>query len=218
MKKLDYAFLFMIYAPIYPIFLFLLGWWLSIHLVPESQIFIFALAGLALGIIIDVIFLKKALALGYNLKVIIMAAIYLFYSAGIFGFFMGVPIFNVLPGVFAAIYIARRASLSIWDNARFKRNVNRTAWFAVVVMLLICIESAYLALSDAYTSNNISGMFGLGFEVTIGMLWAIVIVGGVLLLGFQYWIVQFIAHRLEVYFQTRNSPAKSKQHIPASTR
>ena len=102
----------MIYAPIYPIFLFLVAWWVSVPLVPENQIFIFALTGLALGVIIDVIFLKRVLVFSYDLKMIIMAAIYLFYSAGIFGFFMGVPIFNVLPGLFAAIYIARRASLS----------------------------------------------------------------------------------------------------------
>lgn len=201
MKKLDYIFLSMIYTPISPILFFMIGWWASLPLVPENQIFIFALTGLALGVIIDVIFLKRVLVFGYGLKMIIMAAIYLFYSAGIFGFFMGVPIFNVLPGIFAAIYIARRASLGKWDNARFRRNLDHTARFAVAVLLLICIESAYLALSDTHTANNISGMLGLNFEMTAGTLWGIVIIGGLLLLGFQYWVVRFVGAKTAGYLE-----------------
>ena len=211
MNKYDYVFLSMIYAPIYPIFLFLVGWWVSIPLVPENQIFIFALAGLALGVVIDVIFLKRALVFGYGLKIIIMVAIYLFYSAGIFGFFMGVPIFNVLLGIFAAIYIARRASLSKWDNARFRRNLDHTARFAVAVLLLICIESAYLALSDTHTANNISGMLGLNFEITTDVLWGIVIVGGLVLLGFQYWIVRFVGAKTAGYLEKKILLAKRNQ-------
>ena len=170
-------------------------------MVPEKQIAIFALTGLTLGIVIDVLLLKRVLATGYNRKIGFLAAIYLFYSVGIFGFFMGVPIFNVLPGICAAIYVARRASLSKWENARFKRYLNRTAWFTVAVLLLLCIASAFLALSDPHTSNNISGMFGLSFKITGGMLWGIVIAGGVLLVGFQYGVVRYIGIKAAAHWQ-----------------
>jgi hypothetical protein len=187
MRNLDYVFLSIIYTPICPILLMLIGWWTSIRLVPESQVFIFALAGLVLGIVLDILFLKRVLVYGYRLKRGILALIYVFYTIGIFGIFMGVPVFNILPGMLAAIYVARRATICGLDKVSTRRSLDYAAWFAVAVLFAICIASAFLALNDPYTGSGISGMLGLSFEISAGMLWGIILVGGTLLLGFQYW-------------------------------
>lgn len=51
---------------------FLAGWWISIPLVPESKIFLCALIGLFIGILVDVIFLKSWILHAYSMKRIIM--------------------------------------------------------------------------------------------------------------------------------------------------
>jgi hypothetical protein len=196
MKRFDQVFLFTLYAPIFPILLPLVGWWSSVSLVAENQVVYFALGGLALGIIIDLLFLKKVLAPGYDQKPMVLGAIYLFYIVGIFGMFMGIPLFAVLPGIAAAIFVARRAAVNGWDNTRFKKVLNRTSCFATAVLLVVCSASAALALRDPFTGGNISGMLGLGFAVTNGMIWGIVIVGGLGLVGLQYGMMQLLGYKI----------------------
>ncbi|MDP1809038.1 MAG: hypothetical protein Q8L35_05820, partial [Actinomycetota bacterium] len=170
MKRFDDIFLSIIYLPIFPTLLFLTGWWLRPRNAP-----LFAFAGLLVGIVLGKLFIKKLIKPGYDQKTIIVAVVYLFYSIGLFGLFMGLPAFNVLPGAVAGVYTARKAVLSNWNKDVMRRNINNVSFYSLGVLFFACIASARLALEDAYTGRNISQMLGLNFTITLQWIWAIII-------------------------------------------
>lgn len=86
---------------------FLAGWWLNLPLVPESRIYQFALAGLVLGILVDVLSLRGWFQRAYSLKSWVWRAVYVFYSGGMLGCFMGVPVFHVALALPAGVFVGR---------------------------------------------------------------------------------------------------------------
>ncbi|MEW6400458.1 MAG: hypothetical protein AB1649_01595 [Chloroflexota bacterium] len=188
-------------APLAPLTSLLGGWWLSYALLPEDLIWIGALSGLLLGILADFLFLKKLLDRAHQLSILFWAAVFLFYSIGIFGFFMGVPVFNVglaiLAGiVYGARLAARRASL-----AQVLTMTRRTAGFTTAVLALICIASAIIASADPYTAANLEGMFNLSFTVTEAMVIGLIIVGGIGLLVMNWWLADTVTRFSYMFFQ-----------------
>jgi hypothetical protein len=195
----DRVFLSIIYLPIFPIFFFVIGWWGSLPFLHNSSVSIYAFTGLFMGIITDAFFLKKCLNAGYNQKTFILIIVYIFYSTGIFGFFMGVPIFNIIPGIFAGIYVARKAISNNLEEIASKTQIRKTAWFSVLVLLFICICSATIALIDPYTGDNLSGMLKLSFSINKTMIWGVIVIGGLILLIMQYYLTTFIGQLVLTY-------------------
>lgn len=169
----------------------LAGWWLSIPFVPESQVWLWAAAGLLTGVLIDVRFLKGWLKSIHYIPIPIWIAIYLFYSIGCFGFFMGVPVFNVALAVPAGFLMGTRLARSRVQHARVPAAARRTAWFTSVVLVVICITSAWLALSDPHTAANLEGMLGLTFTLTPAMIVALIVTGGATILALNWWLTKW---------------------------
>lgn len=203
MKKTDYLFLSLIYLPVFPVLLCISGWWLSLPFFGGNQILIFAVLGLLGGLLIDLFFLKKWLRVGYNQRPVFLVLIYLFYSAGLFGAFMGFPVFNVLLGVSAGIFVTRKARTNNLSKALETKHTHRAVWFATVVLACVCMGSAYLAVSDPYTASNLSGMLGLNFKLTNTMIWIIIVTGGLTLLWFQYWSMRFFGKKARKYLPNK---------------
>jgi hypothetical protein len=65
-----------------------------------------------------------------------------------------------------------------------------TNLFTTGVMGFICAASAYLALRDPTTAANLEGMLRLQFDVTQGMIIALIVVGGTALLGLHWWLIK----------------------------
>ncbi|MCE5258303.1 MAG: hypothetical protein LLG44_04485 [Chloroflexi bacterium] len=212
MTRMDRVFLWLVFAPVLPILLFLAGWWGSLPLAPENRIVVFCLLGLALGIAADFLFLKKLLARGYQQPLWLLAGVYGFYMIGLFGFQMGVPLLNVLPGLVAGFYAGRQALLAGWDEPTQRLRLRQVTRFSLAVLAVICAVSAWLALSDPTTGRNLQGMLGLEQEVTRPMLWGIILIGGALLLVLQVILVRLgarLAHRLPIAYDS--SPAYSRR-------
>ena len=114
--------------------------------------------------------------------------VYGLISVGFFGFFMGVPVFNLLPGIAAGIYTGRRMFHSAAETAPANRLFRRVCRFATLVLLAACIGSALFALASPSTSNDLKGMLNLPFKVSPVMLWGLILIGGGLLLAIQYAI------------------------------
>ncbi len=190
MRKLETVVIGLLFGAIPVIFGFLAGWWLSVLFVPESLIFVGALAGILAGVLIDVIFLKKWIQHAYLLSPIIWVGIYLFYSVGLFGMFMGVPVFNVglaIPaGFFIGAYLVDQGAQlpQVRDMAR------RSSMVTTGIMALVCVGSAAAALADPYTAGNLEGMLGLGFTVTLPMIIGLIVIGGSFLLVLQWWLTK----------------------------
>src|SRR5512142_2633542 len=87
---------------------FVAFWWISIPFVRESDIFRWALGGLLLGVLLDVFFLRGWIRHADSMNIGVWIAVYMFYSIGLFGFFMGVPVFNLLLALPAGAFVGRR--------------------------------------------------------------------------------------------------------------
>jgi len=190
MRKLEWIILYVFLGAVAPIAFFLTFWWSSFRYVAEGMIPAVAITGLLVGIILDVIFLKRWVKRAYQLNLGWLIAIYLFYSIGVFGFFMGVPIFNLAVGITAGYYIGRRSYHGKLASPKKEQLIRQTAVFAVLVLAVLSTISAYWALSDSSVGANLEGMFHLPFSVTKTMIVGIILVGGIASLILQYFLTQ----------------------------
>jgi len=188
-----------IFWGVLPTILFLAGWWSSIGLKDNQEIFSIALAGIGLGILIDVLVLKPWLRSLETLSNGILISVYVFYSIMVLGFFMGVPLFNVGLGILAGRFIARVGLYKGLSKVQMDKLIHSTARITTIILFGICLISAWIALKDPMdTAINLQGMFQLGFTVTESMVLGIVVFGGILLLIVQYILtVRFAKYELK---------------------
>lgn len=188
--KMESCMIGILLGAIFPIMLFLTGWWVSIGLVAENDIFKFAFLGLGVGVLIDLVFLKKWVGNAFNLNKVILVLIYLFYSFCIYGFFMGLPVPNTAMGIIAGLCMGRKMYHQKADGKEFDRNVKVTSIVTTIVMTLICLSSALLALGETSLPAELEAMFHLNFEVTWQMIIAMIVLGGTTLILSQYWLTK----------------------------
>ena len=183
MKRFDKIISGLIIGSTFPLFLCLLSIVIWFYLdKSESRIPIYLTAGLLIGLIIDFKFLKGWINKRYDLPIWFMAAIYIIYNIFVYGFFMGLPVFNVLPGFFAGYYFGNRICFKNVESKKYSRIINQVSLFTGLIMTLICISSGFLALVDNEAAGMIKEVLGFGFEVTKSMVWGIVLLGGLTLI------------------------------------
>jgi hypothetical protein len=149
--------------------------------------------GLFIGIILNILYLSKIISNSFNINYNILGILYFIYSIGMFGFFMGVPVFNILLGIVAGWYIGRRMKINKYDYFTFKKMINKVNIFCLINLIIICIASSIIALNDKYTAANLEGMLDLNFHITSSMLLGIILIGGMLLILMQFIGTKFIA-------------------------
>jgi hypothetical protein len=179
---------------------FLAGWWLGVLLVPDPLIPVGALTGLVAGILIDVAFLRRWIERAYWLPPAVWVGIYLFYSVGLFGMFMGVPVFNVGLALPAGFFIGACLVHQNAQRQQVQQAARRSSTVTTCVMALVCTASAVVALSDPYTAGSLEGMLGLGFSVTVPMIVGLILVGGGFLLVMQWWLTKTSVELTYRYF------------------
>lgn len=191
MSKAESIFVGLIIGPVLPIVLFLVGWWTSLSFVTDRTVFLFGLIGLGIGCIVDIVFLRRWIAKAYWWNIKVLALVYIFYSICVFGFFMGVPIFNLAVGIVASVFMGRRFYYLSTPKERLHNGVNKVSFFAALTMGLISVASAYFATKDLRdTALNLRGMFNLPFLPTDQMIIVLIVVGGTGLVLTQYWITK----------------------------
>jgi hypothetical protein len=108
--------------------------------------------------------------------------------------FMGVPVFNIIPGILASFYIGRKMKHADADGQAVEHIVKRTYLFSAIGLAVICIASAIIALSDPYTAVSIEMMLALGFKLNNAALLIIVAAGGSALMLIQYFAEKLVFH------------------------
>jgi hypothetical protein len=186
MTKTDRIFGFITVGSIIFLFCFCTGWWLSYIL--KFNMTAGIIVGSLAGIAIDIAVLPKAVTCFFEISPVCLALIYAFYMIGIFGFCMGVPILNVIPGIMAAFYTSRKMRNIKADKMVLNDASKKVYVFSAVGLAAICICSAAIAISDPYTAENIEGMLGLGFKLNDAAIWGIISVGGTLLMITQFFM------------------------------
>jgi hypothetical protein len=197
--KIEIFVLAVILGLITPILGLLIGWWGALPFLPENLVPFVALAGLALGLLADAVFLKQVVHRAHQMDIRVWMAIYLFYSMGVFGLFMGVPVFNVALAIPVGFVAGGRLAHEMADSHRVHAIARCTCILTTVLMAFICAASAFFALASPSTSADLEGMLMPPFTVTPPMIWGIILVGGAGLLGVN-WVLTAFSIRFTYHF------------------
>jgi len=157
----------------------------------ESRLFIYLISGLLIGGLIDIKFLKSWINRRFNLPIWIIASIYIMYNIFVYGFFMGLPVFNAFLGLLAGYYFGNRICFNKIKSERQPKLLNQVSLFTGVIMTLVCISSGFLAIYDNGAAGMIQDVLGLNFEVTRSMLWGIVLIGGFILIFVNVFLTRY---------------------------
>ena len=216
MRRIENAAIGMVFGAVPVIACFLAGWWGSIPLVPESRIWQCALAGLFVGIFVDVVFLKGWVRRAYSMKTWVWKAVYLFYSVGVFGFFMGVPVFNVILALPAGVFVGRWLTHSGANSTHMQTAARQAAVFTTTVLGLVCVASGGIALASRSTASDLQGMLGLPFHVTRVMIVGLILGGGAVIIALNWWVTTKSVERGYRYFLAdAKSATEGQPHEPA---
>jgi len=188
---------------------FLAGWWISIPLVPEYRIWQVAVAGVLLGILVDVVFLGGWVRRAYSTQPWVWKAVYLFYSVGMFGMFMGVPVFNVVMALPAGVFVGRWLAHNGSDSTHMQKVARQAAVFTASTLGLVCIASGAIALVNRSTGSDLQGMLGLQFQVTPVMIVGVILGGGMMLLALSWWLTVKSVERAYGYFVAHSNSASA---------
>ncbi len=153
------------------------------------------MGGLLAGLLLDLLFLRRWVRKAYSLPVVPFVLVYLFYNVCLLGFFMGVPVVNVLMGLVGGYYVGLCLRHTGQDKSAVARSAHRTALFAAGVMALVCLASWLIAYRDPSLAANIQGMFNLGPDFSRERILTYSVAGGVGLVALEYlmtrWMVKF---------------------------
>ena len=152
----------------------------------ENRVLIYLSFGVFLGLVIDLKFLKNWVKKRYELSHWFIISIYLIYNIGMYGFFMGFPVFNVLLGLVAGYYFGKKICSRNIKSEIHQKIINKVSLFTALIMALICILTGLIAFTDKGIGENVQGMLGLKFEVTQVMILTLIFVGGFGLIVTQY--------------------------------
>jgi hypothetical protein len=144
------------------------------------------------GIILDAIFLKKWVRKAYQINNKVLAGIYLFYSVVALGMGMGVPILNLVLGILAGVYIARKMHFLGSDEQSRNQAFRKTALFCAVVMVLMCCLITLWAIAGKMIGARFETPL-LSFTFTVPIFFAVVLTGGAVLVLLQYWLTTISA-------------------------
>lgn len=183
--RADQVLLGLLYAPVAPVGLGVLGAWagLTAGLELEAAAPLVAVGALG-GLAVDARVLPRVVRLGYAAPAWWLVGAYGFHALMLFVLSMGVPVPQLALGLLAGVVAGRGR----FDGVRAR--LLTTGSLAALGGL-----SAVLAVARPSTAYDLERSLGLPFEVTPGVVLGFVVVGGPLLLAAQ-WICTTAGLRL----------------------
>lgn len=190
-----------IVAALCPFLLFILCWWIVAALaiyhffpVPENVIPISAFTGLASGVILDIFCLRNWVHRFYNVNPTLLLLTYLFCSAIMLAFFMGLPFGNLVMGALGGTYVGRKYHHSGADRQLFSKKTWKIGAFTAFVTGVGSLLIGLLALGENLILELGKEVSGDGAAVTSGSFGVmIVILLSLILMAVQYWFTRTAA-------------------------
>jgi hypothetical protein len=206
MNRFEKIFFGILIGGVFPLFLSLLLFiiWFYFDMLEKHAPF-YLLAGLLLGLITDIKYLKCLVNKRYDLPVWFLIGVYLFYNVLTYGFFMGFPVFNIVWGLVAGYYFGFRIIYKNIPPGERSKLIKQVSIFTGIVMTLICISSGFLALVGSGAGADLQGMLRLDFAVTKPMIWGIILIGGFLLIAAQIVLTRFTIIKTIKRYETIDS-------------
>jgi hypothetical protein len=195
MSKVESVVIGIVLSVICPLLLMVLFWWsaasiASFHIlqITEKAIAISAIAGLSIGIILDIRFVRTWIPRFYALDLKLMALVYLFCSAIAAAFCMGFLIGNFFLGIVAGVYIGRRSHYSDHGRELFLRLTKGVGMYTAMVTGLWTVSIGLLALNERIVIRMSQELFGITRETLTSHFGVVlVILLGAVLTTLQYW-------------------------------
>jgi hypothetical protein len=165
----------------------------------EAHAFYYAMSGGLAGGVIDAFFLRSWVYRRFLLPWGLLLFFYAWYNVGLYGFFMGFPVFNSLLGPIAGYYCGRRVlALKMADSER-DRCKRQLLSVTGILLVLLCFSTGMLAFEGTGVGGMLEYLFGLRFKVTDVMVAGIVVLGSVVLVTFQWWLTKMVFEKTMVY-------------------
>lgn len=177
-----------------PVALMLAGWWGAVPFFgDDAAVGWFALAGFALGMLLDATLLRSHIDALYRLSGWSLGAVAVFYTVMIYGFFMGFPAVNLLVGIGWGFVVGRRHAADGLSGTRATYELRAAAISASAIMFALCCATAWLAFSEPWIASEVRGMLGLNFTPSMALLYAGSVLGGVTLVAGEAWLTRLAA-------------------------
>lgn len=177
------------------------GWWISAGLsiyhllhISEQGIAVSALVGLGLGILLDVLCLKRWVTRFYDVDWRLAAPIYLFWVMIATAWFMGLPLGTFVLGILAGLYLGRRYRHAGTSTVTFARQARTASLLVALVTGVASLGIGILALGETYVLAAIQRVVGASPGVATLVVGAgIVLVLCLVLVALQYWCTKTAA-------------------------
>jgi hypothetical protein len=103
---------------------------------------------------------------------------------------MAFPVFNLAMGIIAGYYYGIKIKYQEIHFDQSEILIKKVPFFTALVMLIICITTSLIALSEKTIGLELQGMLKLNFEVTRGMIMTLILIGGSSLIIIQYFLTR----------------------------
>ncbi len=199
--------IFLYQTPI-PLVLFLLVWWISNTFVNDLFALFFAIGGLLIGL-----WLNSELIMPfqfYRIKKRILGIIYFFFSIVLLGFFMGIPVFNLLLGFLAGNYLSIRVISNYKIEHDINKDIKQGAVYTSLVLFIITTIALLIALSDMESSMQMAHQI-LNIPLNASFFIFLIVAGGIIIIIIQYYITLFTAKTMLQLWKHRRFSRYIKQ-------
>ncbi len=182
----------LIFAAAPAIVLFNVGWHLFDNIYDGKYIILGAIAGLVIGIFIDIVFFRKILLNAYNSGYVIPVFIYLFYMVCVFLCFNRFPVAALVIGSAAGFYEGRKLFHYKANSYESGYRIDRTAQLTSAGIATYCMGSTFFIFSEyEQTLSFIYKLIHIDQSlIKEWMVLGLVIISSIVLIFFQYWITR----------------------------
>lgn len=139
-------------------------------LLPSRVIIIAGFTGLGIGLVMDIVWLKRWVRRFYTANTYLMIAVYLAMSVVALAFFMGLPIGSLVLGILAGAYVGRRQFHTGGSGSACSKAAHKVGLFAGLVTTAETLPIGLLALDEPSIINFVRSFLGLEESVIAGPL------------------------------------------------
>jgi hypothetical protein len=201
MHKLESILIRIVLAILCPLLLFVMFWWGTALLtisgilpIPENRIAIVAFTGLAIGVLLDLRYVKTWTACFYTVDKLVVELLYLSCSLIAVALFMGFPVGNLILGMLAGVYTGRRLYHAHTQGEAAVKSIKKVSLLTGLVTSIEALPVGILALQEDWVDKGLRSVIRMESAVMSSVIGvALIIFLCVVLAGIQYLCTSILA-------------------------
>jgi hypothetical protein len=194
MNKLEFILIRIVISVLCPLLLFVMFWWVAALLtisgilpIPDNMIAMVAFAGLAIGVLLDLRYVKTWTACFYTVDKLVMGLLFLGCSLIAVALFMGFPVGNLILGMLAGVYTGRRLYHANINVEAAVQSMKKVSLFTGLVTSIEALPVGLLTLQEDWVDKGLRSVIRMESAVISSVIGvALIIFLCVVLVGIQY--------------------------------